>query len=88
MIPYKVDAGSGCCSWRGGQAYCDTNVGKWVCNDGTYSPSCNCGSYDNEYELTDTSNYGNNTSELEDKIRELEEENEKLKRKTIIMTTG
>ena len=83
LIPYKVYAGSGCCSWHGGQAYCDTNVGKWVCNDGTYSPSCNCGSYDSGYELTDNSNYSNNcknnTLKLEDKIRKLEAENEKLK---------
>ncbi len=35
-------AGSGCCSWHGGQSYCDTSVGRWVCEDGTYSPSCGC----------------------------------------------
>jgi len=37
-----VYADSGCCSWHGGQAYCDESVGMWVCNDGTYSPSCEC----------------------------------------------
>ena len=37
-----VKAGSGCCSWHGGQDYCDTTSGKWVCKDGTYSPSCKC----------------------------------------------
>jgi hypothetical protein len=32
----------GCCSWHGGVAYCDTSTGRYVCNDGTYSPSCTC----------------------------------------------
>lgn len=35
-------AQSGCCSWHGGVSYCDTSVGRKVCNDGTYSPSCTC----------------------------------------------
>lgn len=38
-----VYAGRGCCSWHGGQSYCDSNTGRWVCADGTYSPSCTCG---------------------------------------------
>lgn len=38
----SVDAARGCCSWHGGQSYCDTSVGRWVCVDGTYSPSCGC----------------------------------------------
>ncbi|MCL4363740.1 hypothetical protein M1328_00710 [Patescibacteria group bacterium] len=38
----SVFARSGCCSWHGGVAGCDTNVGRQVCNDGTYSPSCTC----------------------------------------------
>jgi hypothetical protein len=32
----------GCCSWHGGVDYCDSSVGRYVCNDGTYSPSCGC----------------------------------------------
>ena len=32
----------GCCSWHGGVASCDFNVGRQVCRDGTYSPSCIC----------------------------------------------
>ena len=32
----------GCCSWHGGIAGCDRNVGRIVCNDGTYSPTCGC----------------------------------------------
>ena len=36
----KVLAGRGCCSHHGGQAYC--SGGRWVCNDGTYSPTCTC----------------------------------------------
>ncbi len=35
-------ARSGCCSWHGGVSGCDTSVGRQVCNDGTYSPSCTC----------------------------------------------
>jgi hypothetical protein len=38
----SVIAGRGCCSWHGGQSYCDTSTCRWVCNDGTYSPSCMC----------------------------------------------
>lgn len=41
-IPIVVYAGRGCCSHHGGQDYCDKEVGKWVCEDGTYSPSCTC----------------------------------------------
>lgn len=37
-----VQARRGCCSWHGGVSYCDTSVGRYVCNDGTYSPSCGC----------------------------------------------
>lgn len=33
---------SGCCSWHGGVSHCDTAVGTYVCNDGTYSPTCGC----------------------------------------------
>ena len=49
-----VYAGRGCCSHHGGQAYCDTSVGKWVCKDGTYSPSCTC--------YKENSNTTNNTT--------------------------
>jgi hypothetical protein len=31
-----------CCSWHGGVAGCDRDVGRLVCNDGTYSPTCGC----------------------------------------------
>lgn len=37
-----VLAQQGCCSWHGGISYCDSSVGTYVCNDGTYSPSCGC----------------------------------------------
>lgn len=36
----EVSAGRGCCSHHGGQAYCSN--GRWVCNDGTVSPTCTC----------------------------------------------
>ena len=42
FVASPVEAGRGCCSWHGGQSYCDTSVGRWVCGDGTYSPSCGC----------------------------------------------
>jgi len=35
-------AKSGCCSWHGGVSYCDSSVGRYVCNDGSYSPTCDC----------------------------------------------
>lgn len=38
----SVLARQGCCSWHGGVSHCDTSVGRYVCNDGTYSPSCGC----------------------------------------------
>jgi len=38
----NAEAKRGCCSWHGGVSYCDTSVGRYVCNDGTYSPTCRC----------------------------------------------
>jgi hypothetical protein len=32
----------GCCSWHGGVNHCDSNTGRLVCNDNSYSPSCRC----------------------------------------------
>src|SRR5437588_4824679 len=37
-----VSATRGCCSYHGGVAYCDSSIGRYVCNDGGYSPSCTC----------------------------------------------
>lgn len=42
FITDTVNAQQGCCSWHGGIGYCDTSVGRYVCNDGSYSPSCGC----------------------------------------------
>lgn len=42
-FPTSIQARRGCCSWHGGVDYCDTSAGRYVCNDGTYSPSCGCG---------------------------------------------
>lgn len=42
VFPKITNATSGCCSWHGGVSYCDSSVGRYVCNDGTYSPSCGC----------------------------------------------
>ena len=38
----NIKAKSGCCSWHEGVCGCDTSVGRQVCCDGTYSPSCKC----------------------------------------------
>lgn len=40
----SVFAQQGCCSHHGGIAYCAAN-GRYVCADGSYSPSCTCGTY-------------------------------------------
>jgi hypothetical protein len=33
--------GRGCCSHHGGQSHCSKS-GRWVCMDGTFSPTCRC----------------------------------------------
>lgn len=49
----EVSAGRGCCSHHGGQAYCSN--GRWVCRDGTYSPTCTCsGGYNTTTRRTTT----------------------------------
>jgi len=42
VTPMNIYAQRGCCSWHDGISHCGSN-GKYVCNDGTYSPSCTCG---------------------------------------------
>jgi hypothetical protein len=42
LLSGSLEAQRGCCSWHGGVAYCDEKAGRYVCNDGTYSPSCGC----------------------------------------------
>lgn len=42
LTPVIAEARSGCCSWHGGVCGCDTSVGRQVCCDGSYSPSCGC----------------------------------------------
>lgn len=56
----KTYAGRGCCSWHGGQAYCDTTTGRWVCSDGTYSPSCKCSTEELIDGTTDSNDDNNN----------------------------
>lgn len=52
-----VYAGRGCCSHHGGQAYCSN--GRWVCRDGTYSPTCTCsGGYTTTRATTKKQIYG------------------------------
>ena len=41
FLPIECYAKRGCCSWHGGVSHCGDN-GRYVCNDGTYSPSCTC----------------------------------------------
>ena len=59
FIPLIVYAGRGCCSYHGGQDYCDTSTGIWVCNDGTYSSTCIC-KYDDS--TSKNNNYISNTN--------------------------
>lgn len=42
LFASNLHAQRGCCSWHGGIDYCDMSVGRYVCMDGTYSPSCGC----------------------------------------------
>lgn len=37
-----VLATSGCCSYHGGENRCDYDVGREICNDTQYSPTCTC----------------------------------------------
>ena len=67
-------ANQDCCSWHGGISHCGSN-GRYVCNDGTYSPSCTC----NSYEYDDNYNSTTYCKNLEEKIKKLEKENEILK---------
>jgi hypothetical protein len=60
FIPMSVFAGRGCCSWHGGVDYCAAN-GRYVCKDGTYSPSCTCN-------LSSSSNYFVYMSESNQKV--------------------
>jgi hypothetical protein len=39
---FARNGNQGCCSWHGGVGGCDTSVGRLVCSDGLYSPSCGC----------------------------------------------
>lgn len=41
IIPCSVEAKSGCCSYHGGVAGCNSS-GRQICNDGTLSPTCTC----------------------------------------------
>ena len=51
LFPLNVlAANNGCCSWHGGIDYCASN-GRFMCNDGTYSPTCTCA-----YSGSDSSN--------------------------------
>lgn len=79
----KTYAGRGCCSWHGGQDYCDTSTGRWVCNDGTYSPSCRCsseelidGSFNDNSVIVDDNNFAN--LETTETIEATEQKNDVL----------
>ena len=42
MLTPSAEAKRWCCSWHWWVNYCASN-GRYVCNDGTYSPTCTCG---------------------------------------------
>ncbi len=52
-------AKQGCCSRHDGVAYCDNSAWRYVCNDGTYSPSCTCGGW---YDFDTDYNYSTYTA--------------------------
>ena len=41
ILPVTVNAARGCCSGHGGVSHCGPS-GKYICNDGSTSPSCTC----------------------------------------------
>ena len=66
LFPFKaVYAKKGCCSGKGGVAYCGAN-GHYICNNGSPSPSCTCNGADTTSYEEDKANgdlyYGNEKS--------------------------
>lgn len=60
IIPiFNVSAGRGCCSHHGGQAYCSN--GRWICNDGTVSPTCTCSGGSSSSNSSSSSSSSNNS---------------------------
>lgn len=74
ISPPITYAGRGCCSHHGGQNYCDTSVGKWVCRDGTYSPSCTCQKVNNNTNNNNRNNNNNNNNLPSQKISNIKKE--------------
>ena len=80
----NINAQRGCCSWHDGLDYCGSN-GKWICQDGTESPSCTCDNNNFNYNEDDIltfdeykNTYSYDTEVLENSIEELEKEKEEL----------
>ncbi len=95
----KTYAQRGCCSWHGGQSYCGTN-GKWICKDGTESPSCSCKTDNDDKTSSNDSdiiynavtgqfetNQDNVIEHLKEEKQELIENNKKLQNDKEILLT-
>ncbi len=57
FAPLIVNAQRGCCSSHGGIAYCGSG-GKYICKDGTTSPSCTCSGGSSSNSNTSSNNSG------------------------------
>jgi hypothetical protein len=68
ILPVTVNAARGCCSHHGGVSHCGSS-GKYICNDGTTSPSCTC-SYTYYKDTPSTNNTtSNNTSPVQEELK-------------------
>lgn len=91
LLPSDINALQGCCSKHGGIDYCDENIGKYICMDGTESPTCNCNynptlqntnSIDlNEYEQAEGVVILEDEYKLKKKYNNLKKDHEKLEQK-------
>lgn len=74
VSPVVIYAQRGCCSHHGGQDYCASN-GKWVCKDGSYSPTCRCKYVTNNETPKNNDSNKVNIPKYEDHVKEKENYN-------------
>lgn len=66
ILPVTVNAARGCCSHHGGVSHCGSS-GKYICNDGSTSPSCTC---NYTYKPSTNNTTSNNTSPVQEELKE------------------
>lgn len=59
FLPNIIYAKQGCCSHHGGVVGCSS--GRQVCADGSYSPTCTCGTYNSNSSNSSSSSLGNSS---------------------------